>query len=79
MAKTYLLYETESAWDAANLRAEEHLGIPKEGTSKYAQRHTINNTTHTDYGKHIFPVTPKVADLFPVGQALDANWIVPTE
>jgi hypothetical protein len=64
MAKQYLLLDTVSEWDAANQQAEEALGIPNANAAEYAERHTVNNPEHTDYGKHILPVTEEVAHLF---------------
>tara|TARA_R100001163_G_scaffold28043_1_gene22585 strand:- start:5600 stop:5854 length:255 start_codon:yes stop_codon:yes gene_type:complete len=72
MAKKYLLFETVSEWESANQQAENELGIPLRNTLRYADRHTIDNPDHADYGKHILPVTEEVANLFS-NQSLLSN------
>jgi len=52
----YKLYATASAWNTRHASVMEALGIPTGGTTHYAEIDQVENESHADHGKYLFPV-----------------------
>jgi hypothetical protein len=78
--KTYLILDTQAEWDALNAKAEEALSIPDgQGTEQYATVAVVDNPTHGDFGKYIFPVIASVKGAFDSGRSADPDWFNPED
>lgn len=62
--KTYLLYDTQDDWNAANQQAEQFLGIPSTDglTTEYDVIKQVTKTDHADYGKYVFTLVDAEKD-----------------
>ena len=85
--KTYLLYNTESEWNAANAKAEEKMGIPTADgqTLRWDTASQVTKEGHSDFGKYIFTLCGRVCldgttlkNHFPKGQSL-GDWFAPVD
>ena len=86
--KTYLLYDTQDDWNAANQQAENFLGIPSsDGTTEYDVIKQVTKTDHADYGKYVFTLIDAEQDgvtlksQYPEGRPLSelGTWQEPIE
>lgn len=62
--KTYLLYDTQDDWNAANQQAEQFLGIPSADglTTEYDVIKKVTKTDHANFGKYVFTLVDAEKD-----------------
>jgi len=80
----YILYSTETAWNASNTAMNTLFGLPDgNGNERYAEIKQVTNEENSDYGKYIFPVTTEgsfiTVDKFNVSEMVefDPTWSPP--
>ena len=80
----YILYDTESAWNASNTSMNNFFGLPdSHGNERYAEISQVTNEENSNYGKYIFPVTTQgsfiTVDKFNVTEMVefDPTWSPP--
>lgn len=80
----YKLTETSTEYNAKNKEVESLLGIPSGSTSSYAiELLQVNNSSHSDYGKYLFPVVEngawKCDQHFEASELkeYDSDWFLP--
>ena len=78
----FKLYSTEVDWNTCHATVMGSLDIPSENgnTTTYAEISQVDNESHADHGKYIFPVKTsgawKCDQLFTSGLVdLDTDWI----
>ena len=78
----FKLYSSISEWNSRHAEIKTHLGLPTPETSEYAKISQINNESHPDFGKYIFPVMTNgrwgCDDQFDPSELVDHddNWII---
>jgi hypothetical protein len=77
----YILYDTDEAWNASNDAMNTFFGLPdNNGNERYAEIQQVDNLSHNDFGKYIFPVTTQgsfiTVDKFNVSEMVefDPTW-----
>ncbi len=76
------LYSSQSSWNSRHSSIMSHLNIPTADgkTTTYATCMQVDNESHADHGKYIFPVCTegewKCDDQFPSSDLVnyDNNW-----
>jgi len=75
----YKLYSTESAWNTRHASVMEALGIPTANgnTTTYAEITQVENESHADHGKFLFPVITSTANKWKCDQLFSGGLVDP--
>lgn len=73
----YKLYSTESGWNTCHASVMEALGIPTGGTTHYAEISQVENESHADHGKFLFPVITSSANKWKCNQLFSGGLVDP--